>query len=150
MGISGGPCVAQLGMRHRQSQGFGQAGLQDLSCRHHCNGVLGSQPRAISISNNLVAAAIRPRGNPGKGRARGTQKQWSAFGNAAVGLGFVWLPGPQGGRWQKQHELWRRTRIKWVYGYARGGRLSQTLQHQDLCILLTILPAAVPSDASAP
>jgi hypothetical protein len=65
MGISGGPCVAQLGMRHRQSQGFGQVGLQDLSCCHHGNGVLGSRPRAISISNNLVAcdgpAARQPR-----------------------------------------------------------------------------------------
>lgn len=79
-------------MRHRQSQGFGQVGLQGLSCCHHCSGVLGSQPRAISISNNLVAATERLRGEAIQKKGGGGGKKTKAgIGNATVGLGFAYL-----------------------------------------------------------
>lgn len=82
----------------------------------------------------------------GKGKNKNKSRRRNCNGGVRVGP----VAGPPGGFWQKQHELWRRPRIKWVYGYAGGGRLSQTLQHRDPRMLHTISPASILSDASAP
>lgn len=83
-----------------------------------------------ALSPGSLAFLIIPRLRQTAVRQSRERKTKAGKEDATVGLGFDMIDlvaGPQCGFWQKQHELWRRTRIKWVYGYARGGRLSQTL-----------------------
>lgn len=102
--------------------------------------------RAVSISNNPPAET---NGREAIEKKKKTKADREDNGGVRVDPARQ-LPGPKVGSWQKQHELWRKPRIKWVYGYAGGGRLSQTLQHRDLRMLHTISRAAILSDASAP
>lgn len=87
--------LAQLGMRHRHSQGVGQVGPQGLSCCRHYRGVLGSQSSAISISNNPPAEThgreAQPGGEEGGGGGEKT-KGW--HGRCGGGVRVRPVAGP--------------------------------------------------------